>query len=147
MQCAVIEFARNVLGYKEAHSTEINPTTPYPIIDIMEKQKDLTETGGTMRLGSYPCEIKENSLAHQIYGQKHIFERHRHRYELNNSYLSELETNGMLATGINRNQNLVEIIELESHPFFIGVQFHPEYKSTIENIILIRTFRKSCQRF
>lgn len=132
MQCAVIEFARNVLGYKEAHSTEINPTTPYPVIDIMEKQKDLTETGGTMRLGSYPCEIKENSLAHQIYGQIHIFERHRHRYELNNSYLSELETNGMLATGINRNQNLVEIIELESHPFFIGVQFHPEYKSTIE---------------
>ncbi len=148
MQCAVIEFARNVLGHKDAHSTEVNPTTSYPIIDLIKEQKQQNNTGGTMRLGSYPCELKEDSLAYHIYGQKHIFERHRHRYELNNSYLPDLTSNGMLATGINRNQNLVEIIEIPSHPFFIGVQFHPEYKSTVaKHHPLFEHFVKAAKTF
>ncbi|MDD3331351.1 MAG: CTP synthase [Bacteroidales bacterium] len=131
MQCAVIEFARNVLGYKDAHSTEMNPHTTYPVVDIMEEQKHVCDSGGTMRLGSYPCELKEGSKVMSIYGQQHIFERHRHRYEFNNKYVSEFECNGMIASGMNRNQNLVEIMELSDHPWFIGVQFHPEYKSTV----------------
>lgn len=131
MQCAVIEFARNVLGYKDAHSTEMNPETSHPVIDLMEEQKQICNSGGTMRLGAYPCELKEDSKVMSIYGQQHIFERHRHRYEFNNKYFNEFESNGMFASGINRNQNLVEIIELQDHPWFIGVQFHPEYKSTV----------------
>ncbi len=131
MQCAVVEFARNVLTYKDAHSTEVNPKTAFPVIDLMDDKDNIPKTGGTMRLGAYPCELKEDSLAYKIYGQKHISERHRHRYEFNNKYLYEFESNGMIATGVNKNQDLIEIIEIPSHPFFIGVQFHPEYKSTV----------------
>ena len=132
MQCAVVEFARNVLGYKDAHSTEMNPLTKHPVIDLMEEQKKISGIGGTMRLGAYPCELKQDSLVHKIYNQTHIIERHRHRYEFNNKFLNEFESHGMIATGMNRNQNLVEIIEIPDHPFFVGVQFHPEYKSTVE---------------
>jgi CTP synthase len=131
MQCAVIEFARNVLGMKDAHSKEMNPRTPYPVIDIMEAQKKISGKGGTMRLGSYPCKIKHGTLTHQIYGCDSITERHRHRYEFNNKYLDEFEKAGMIAAGINPNDNLVEIMEIPGHPFFIGIQFHPEYKSTV----------------
>ncbi len=131
MQCAVIEFARNVLNLKDAHSTEMNTETPYPVIDIMEEQKKITMKGGTMRLGSYPCDIKPQSKVFSIYKQKQILERHRHRYEFNNSYLDDFENHGMKASGINPDANLVEIIELNNHPWFIGVQFHPEYKSTV----------------
>jgi CTP synthase len=138
MQMAVIEFARNVLGLKEAHSTEMNPDTPDPVIDLMEEQKKITAKGGTMRLGSYPCDLKDGSLAHTIYAQPSISERHRHRWEFNNRYLDQFEKAGMIASGKNPGTNLVEIIELpdsgsQGHPFFIGVQYHPELKSTVEN--------------
>lgn len=132
MQCAVIEFARNVLGYKDAHSTEMNPTTTHPVIDLIKDQNNICNIGGIMRLGAYPCELKEDSLAHHIYKQTHIMERHRHRYEFNSAYLSEFESQGMFATGMNRNLNIVEVIEIPTHPFFIAVQFHPEYKSTVK---------------
>ncbi|MCC6309085.1 MAG: CTP synthase [Chitinophagaceae bacterium] len=133
MQMAVIEFARNVLGLKEAHSTEMDPDTKEPVIDLMEEQKKITAKGGTMRLGSYPCDIKEGSLAFTIYGSTTISERHRHRWEFNNKYQSQFEKAGMLASGRNPGTDLVEIIELPQHPFFIGVQYHPELKSTVEN--------------
>lgn len=133
MQCAMIEFARNVLGMKDAHSTEVDPNTTDPIIDLMEAQKKVTAKGGTMRLGAYPCDIKPGTLAFKIYGKNHISERHRHRYEFNNTYLEEFEQAGMIASGKNPETNLVEIIELKNHPFFIGSQFHPELKSTVEN--------------
>lgn len=133
MQMAVIEFARNVLGLKDAHSTEMRNDTTDPVINMMEEQKKIKLMGGTMRLGSYPCEIKEGSLAHKIYGSSLISERHRHRYEFNNDYLEQFETNGFEATGINPQTGLVEIIEVPAHPFFIGVQYHPELKSTVEN--------------
>jgi len=133
MQMAAIEFARNVLGIKEADSTEMNPDTPEPVIDMMEDQKKISMKGGTMRLGSYPCEVKENTLAYSIYGTTKINERHRHRWEFNNKYLKKFEEAGMIASGINLQSGLVEIIELNNHPFFIGVQFHPELKSTVEN--------------
>lgn len=133
MQCAVIEFAQNVLGYKNANSTEMVRSTPHPIIDLMEQQKGITEKGGTMRLGAYPCKLTIGSKVHKAYGKDEIYERHRHRFELNNAYVNELATNGMLATGINPDTQLTEIIELESHPWFIGVQFHPEFKSTVVN--------------
>lgn len=134
MQMAVIEFAKNVLGLTEAHSTEMNPATCDPVIDLMEDQKKVTAKGGTMRLGSYPCELREGSLARSIYdGEPVIHERHRHRWEFNNSYLERFESAGMVASGKNPESNLVEIIELPSHPFFIGVQYHPELKSTVEN--------------
>jgi CTP synthase len=133
MQMAVIEFAKNVLGLTEAHSTEMNPATPDPVIDLMEDQKKVTAKGGTMRLGSYPCMIKENTLANRIYNEQLIFERHRHRWEFNNNYLERFENAGMIASGKNPESNLVEIVELTSHPFFIGVQYHPELKSTVEN--------------
>ena len=133
MQMAVIEFARNILGLKEAHSTEMNPETKEPVIDLMEEQKKVTAKGGTMRLGSYPCEIKENTLAYSIYGKPSISERHRHRWEFNNKYLEQFEKAGMIASGKNPGTDLVEIIELPGHPFFIGVQYHPELKSTVEN--------------
>jgi CTP synthase len=132
MQMAAIEFARNVLGIKDADSTEMNPDTPNPVIDMMEEQKQITMKGGTMRLGSYPCEIKENTLAYSIYGTSEINERHRHRWEFNNKYLKQFEDAGMIASGINPQSGLVEIMELTDHPFFIGVQFHPELKSTVE---------------
>ena len=133
MQMAVIEFARNILGLKNAHSTEMDPNSPDPVIDLMEEQKKVTIKGGTMRLGSYPCEITEGSLANHIYGKLNISERHRHRWEFNNAYLDQFEKAGLLASGKNPESGLVEIIELKGHPFFIGVQYHPELKSTVEN--------------
>jgi len=133
MQCAVIEFARNVLGYKDASSTEMNANTAHPVINMMESQKNVTMKGGTMRLGAYPCELLKGSKAYSIYGKSKIMERHRHRYEFNNKYLKQFEKEGMLATGINPETKLVEIVELKDHPFFIGSQFHPELKSTVEN--------------
>jgi CTP synthase len=133
MQCAVIEFARNVLGHKNAHTVEIDENTDSPVIDIMEEQKNIQEMGGTMRLGTYPCKIKDGSNAYDVYQKHDIEERHRHRYEFNNKYLNEFETNGMVATGINPDNNLVEIVEIKNHPWFVAVQFHPEYKSTVEN--------------
>lgn len=133
MQMAAIEFARNVLGMEEAHSTEMNPDTREPVIDLMDEQKKVTAKGGTMRLGSYSCDIKEDTLAYKIYGQSPITERHRHRWEFNNKYLPAFEEAGMIASGKNPGTGLVEIIELVNHPFFIGVQYHPELKSTVEN--------------
>ncbi len=133
MQMAVIEFGRNVLRLADAHSTEMNPHTSHPVINMMEEQKKITEMGGTMRLGAYPCEIREGSMASEIYGATPISERHRHRYEFNNDYLDQFENAGMTASGLNPETGLVEIIELPNHPFFIGVQYHPELKSTVEN--------------
>ena len=133
MQMAVIEFGRNVLGLREAHSTEMDPDTKEPVIDLMEEQKKVTAKGGTMRLGAYPCTLKEGTLASRIYGTTQISERHRHRWEFNNQYLEQYEKAGMLASGKNPGTGLVEIIELPDHPFFIGVQYHPELKSTVEN--------------
>jgi len=132
MQMAVIEFARNVLNLKDAHSTEMDLNTPNPVINMMEEQKKIKMMGGTMRLGSYPCEIKENTLAYTIYYSTQISERHRHRYEFNNDYLDAYEKAGMVASGKNPETGLVEIVELPNHPFFIGVQYHPELKSTVE---------------
>ena len=131
MQCAVIEFARNVIGLEGAHSTEIEPETPHPVIDLMEHQKSVTHKGGTMRLGTYPCQLSEDSIAMDCYETSEITERHRHRFEFNNNVKSIMEANGMRMTGINPESKLVEIIELPEHPYFIGVQFHPEYKSTV----------------
>ena len=133
MQMCVVEFARNVLGYADASSTEKDPDTTHPVIDMMEEQKKTTIKGGTMRLGAYACALKEGSLAASLYGGLAIRERHRHRYEFNSEYLDEFEKHGMMATGRNPETGLVEIVELPSHPFFIGSQFHPEYKSTPEN--------------
>lgn len=133
MQMAVIEFAKNVLGIQHAHSTEMDPDTPDPVIDLMEEQKKITAKGGTMRLGSYSCDIRPDSLAYTIYGEPSINERHRHRWEFNNKYLAQFEEAGMIASGTNPESGLVEIIELPSHPFFVGVQYHPELKSTVEN--------------
>ncbi len=131
MQCAVVEFARNVLGLADAHSTEMNPDTAHPVIDLMEEQKSITEKGGTMRLGAYPCDIRENTKVHDAYNKTFIRERHRHRYEFNNNYLDKFEKNGFVASGINPDSKLVEIMELKEHPWFVGVQFHPEYSSTV----------------
>lgn len=131
MQMAVIEFARNVLGMTNACSTEMQQNTPYPVIDMMQEQKTIVNMGGTMRLGAFACKITENSLAHRIYGQTMISERHRHRYEFNNKYLEDFRDHGMVPTGFNPDSNLVEIIEIPTHKFFIGVQYHPELKSTI----------------
>lgn len=131
MQCAVIEFARNVLGYKDAHSSEMNPKSKHKVIDMMQEQKKITAKGGTMRLGAYPCKIKKGTKAFAVYGKENIRERHRHRYEFNNTFLKEYEKKGMIASGINPDNNLVEMVELKDHPWFIGVQYHPEYKSTV----------------
>ena len=133
MQMCVVEFARNVLGMKGAHSTEVNPGTEYPVINLMEDQKSTTSKGGTMRLGAYKCELRPGFLAEKIHGKSIISERHRHRYEFNSDYLSAFEQAGMFSTGRNPDTKLVEIVEIPEHPFFIGVQFHPEYKSTPEN--------------
>lgn len=133
MQCAVIEFARNVLGFSDAHSTEMSPDTKYPVIHLQEGQKTVTHKGGTMRLGAYPCEVAADSLARSVYGKSQISERHRHRYEFNNNYLKDFEAAGMIASGINPDNKLVEIVEIPNHPWFLGVQFHPEYKSTVDN--------------
>ncbi|MBT8319934.1 MAG: CTP synthase [Gramella sp.] len=133
MQMAVIEFARNVLQLKGANSTEMDADTNHPVIDLMEAQKEITHKGGTMRLGSWDCELTEGSIIGEVYGTDKIKERHRHRYEYNNKYQEQLENAGMLSTGINPETKLVEIIELRDHPWFVGVQYHPEYKSTVAN--------------
>ncbi|MCQ2194829.1 MAG: CTP synthase [Paludibacteraceae bacterium] len=131
MQCAVIEFARNVLGYADANSTEMDSRSEHKVVDLMEDQKNISGMGGTMRLGAYPCEIKKGSLAEQVYGANAISERHRHRYEFNNDYLAEFEKNGMVASGFNPDTRLVEMVEIPSHRFFIASQFHPELQSTV----------------
>ncbi len=139
MQCAVIEFARNVLGYSDAHSVEIAPGTAHPVIDMMEEQKSISNMGGTMRLGAYPCKLIKGSKVYDIYAtqaikqsdnQAIISERHRHRYEFNNAYLEDFKAAGMVPAGVNPDSGLVEIVEVPSHPYFVGSQFHPEYKST-----------------
>lgn len=132
MQCAVIEFARNVLGLADANSSEME-STPHPVIDLMEEQKGVTAKGGTMRLGAYPCTLKKGSKVAAAYGKLHISERHRHRYEFNNDYLAAFEGAGMQAVGINPDTGLVEVVEVEGHPWFVGTQYHPEYKSTVLN--------------
>lgn len=132
MQCAVVEFAQNVLGL-ESSSREIDDQTAHPVIDLMEEQKKVTNKGGTMRLGSYPCDLAEGSLAAKVYGTTSINERHRHRYEFNSDYREQFEAAGMKTSGINPDTGLVEVIEIPNHPYFIGVQFHPEYKSTVAN--------------
>ena len=133
MQMAVIEYARNIMHLSDANSTEMNEKTANPVINLMENQKAVTKKGGTMRLGSWKCDLKPNSLAHKIYGSHQIEERHRHRYEYNNKFSNDLEKAGLISSGINPETGLVEIVELQNHPFFIGVQYHPEYKSTVVN--------------
>ncbi|MGY6744168.1 MAG: CTP synthase [Cecembia sp.] len=133
MQVAVIEFARNVLKLTGANSTEMDPNTKHPVIALMEEQKNLDQLGGTMRLGSYPCELRKGSRAAQAYGKAKVQERHRHRYEFNNKYIQKIEDKGMIPSGINPETGLVEIIEVKEHPWFVGTQFHPEYKSTVLN--------------
>ncbi len=132
MQMAVIEFARNVLGWKDAHSTEMDTATSHPVIALMEEQKKVKKKGGTMRLGAYPCHIEDNTLAYEIYESNDISERHRHRWEFNNKYITEFENAGLKPSGKNPATGLVEIVELPDHPHFIGVQYHPELKSTVE---------------
>ena len=133
MQCAVVEFARNVLGLDGAASTELHKETPHPVIDLMEDQKNIKDYGGTMRLGQYDCKVKKSTKVAEAYGNQMIHERHRHRYEFNNQYLKEMEAKGLKAVGINPESNLVEIVELNDHPYFVGTQFHPELKSTVMN--------------
>ncbi|MCK6695301.1 MAG: CTP synthase, partial [Thermoanaerobaculia bacterium] len=132
MQTACVEFARNVIGLEGAASTEVNPKTPHPVIDLMPEQKKITKKGGTMRLGAYPCELKKKTHAYSAYQQALVSERHRHRWEFNNDYLARFEQAGMAPSGINPESNLVEIMELKDHKWFVGVQFHPELKSTVE---------------
>ena len=147
MQCAVIEFARNVCGMKQANSTEFKPKTKYPVISLMEEQKKVKGLGGTMRLGAYPCRLKKKTLAHKIYGRSQIQERHRHRYEFNNKYKMRMEKKGMVFSGSYPKADLVEIIELKDHPFFIAVQFHPEFKSKPDRVHpLFREFVRSALR-
>ncbi len=129
MQVASIEFARSVLDLKDAHSTEFAPHTPHPVIDLMEAQQKVTDKGATMRLGSYPCALRAGSLAHKLYGRTEIGERHRHRFEFNNAYRPAFESRGMVFSGLSPDGNLVEIMELRDHPFFVGTQFHPEFRS------------------
>ena len=131
LQCAIIEFARHICGLKEANSTEFNEKTPHPVIDLMETQIDVTEMGGTMRLGAWDCKIRKGSLAFQAYKKVNISERHRHRYEVNNTYVDQLKAHGLRVSGINPNSGLVEIIELPDHIWFVGVQYHPELKSRV----------------
>lgn len=133
LQCAVTEFARNVLGLKKAASTELEPKTKHPVIDLMEEQKNITDMGGTMRLGGYNCQLKKGTKAHSIYGAQKIRERHRHRYEFNGQYLEAFEGAGLIASGINPETNLVEVMELTNHPWFIGCQYHPELRSTVSD--------------
>lgn len=133
MQMATVEFARNVLGMADAHSTEMKEYTTHPVISLMAEQKSVVNKGGTMRLGSYPCRIKKDSLAYKAYGEEMIEERHRHRFEFNNDYIKQFEAAGFKCTGVNPDSSLVEIIELDNHPYFLAAQFHPEYKSTVMN--------------
>jgi len=145
MQCAVVEFAQNVLQLPDAASTEVSPKSENPVIDLMPEQKKITKKGGTMRLGAYACELKRNSHAAKAYESLKISERHRHRYEFNNQYLEQFERAGLRPTGINPESDLVEIVELKDHPWFVGVQFHPELKSTVENPhLLFVAFVKAC---
>lgn len=132
MQCSVIEFARNVLGYESAHTVEIDANTAYPVIDMMNEQKNISDMGGTMRLGAYACQLKKGSKISEAYQSESIQERHRHRYEFNNKYLADFESAGMIATGKNPETGLVEVVEIPSHPWFVGAQYHPEYKSTVD---------------
>jgi CTP synthase len=129
MQCGVIEFARNVLGFERANSIEFDPDTPYPVITIMEEQKTVEDMGGTMRLGAYPCKLEQGSIAFKEYGADVISERHRHRYEFNNKYREQFIANGMRLSGLSPDEQLVEMVELEDHPWFVATQFHPEFKS------------------
>ena len=129
MQCATIEFARNALGLKRAHSTEFDPKTPHPVVDLMAEQKGVKDKGGTMRLGAYPCDIKAGTLARKIYGAPSISERHRHRYEFNSKYAAQYAKKGMTVSGVNKKLKLPEMVEIKDHPWFVGVQFHPEFKS------------------
>ena len=147
MQMMVIEFARDVLGYKDANSREMDENTPHNVIDLMEEQKNITEKGGTMRLGAYECLLREGSRVYEAYGQqKQVMERHRHRYEFNNAYKEEYEKNGMKCVGINPKADLVEIVEIPNHPWFIGTQFHPEYSSTVLHPHpLFMSFIKACK--
>jgi CTP synthase len=133
MQMAIIEYSRNILGYADANSTEMNDQTTHPVVNLMEDQKNVTDKGGTMRLGAWKCDITPDSLAYKIYGKTTISERHRHRYEYNSEYVDQLQKAGLISSGVNPDTGLVEIVELENHPFFIGVQYHPEYKSTVAN--------------
>ena len=145
MQMAVIEYSRNILGLKKANSTEMDIDTEFPVIDLMENQKEIINKGGTMRLGAWDCKIEPNSRASVIYNASEISERHRHRYELNNKYLKKLKSNGLNISGVNTKTGLAEIIEIRNHPWFIGVQFHPEYKSTVLNPHpLFKSFIKAC---
>jgi CTP synthase len=129
LQCAVIEFARNVLGYPDAHSTEFDPTSSHNVIDLMESQQGVSDMGGTMRLGLYAAKLAEGSLVRELYGEELIYERHRHRYELNNRYRADLEGAGMALSGVSPDEFLVEVIEIPDHPFYLASQFHPEFKS------------------
>jgi len=129
MQCAVIEFARNVVGLKGAYSSEFDSETPYPVIDLMPEQKDIDEKGGTMRLGVYPCKLKEDSVSYNCYKDEIVYERHRHRYEFNNQFRDHMISKGMILSGTSPDDRLVEIVEIKNHPWFVGVQFHPEFKS------------------
>jgi CTP synthase len=148
MQCAVVEFSQHVLGIADAASTEVNPTTPNPVIDLMPEQKKITAKGGTMRLGAYPCELRKKSIAAIAYKSLHINERHRHRYEFNNAYLEQIEKAGLIPTGINPETGLVEVVELKGHPWFVGVQYHPELKSTVENPHpLFKGFVEACMKY
>ena len=133
MQCAVIEFARHELGWQDAHTTEIAEDSKYPVISMMEEQKSIANMGGTMRLGAYKCQLKPESNSSSAYNTDLIYERHRHRFEFNNAYLEDFEKAGMIATGKNPETGLVEVVEIPSHPWFVGTQFHPEYKSTVAN--------------
>lgn len=146
MQIMTVEFARNVLGHTKANSVEFDTATPDPVISLMEEQKNVIDKGGTMRLGAWKCALKNGSKLYEIYGSKNISERHRHRYEFNSDYLQEFEKNGFLATGTNPETGLVEALELPGHPFYVGVQYHPEYKSTVATPHpLFRAFIKACE--
>ncbi len=145
MQMAVIEFARNVIGLSNANSTEMDEGTDFPVISLMEEPKNITNKGGTMRLGAWDCKLEKKSKVFEAYQTELISERHRHRYEFNNEYLKQLDDAGLVATGFNPETNLVEIIELPSHPWFVGVQYHPEYQSTVMNPHpLFVAFVKAC---
>ena len=133
MQMAVIEYSRNILGFEDANSVEMNPETKHPVINLMEEQKEVVDKGGTMRLGSWKCKLEKDSIAYQVYQSELITERHRHRYEFNNVYKDEIQAAGMKATGFNPDTGLIEIVEIPTHPWFVGVQYHPEYKSTVAN--------------
>ncbi|NMB28152.1 MAG: CTP synthase [Tissierellia bacterium] len=148
MQLAVVEFARNVVGLKEAHSSEIDPNTPFPIIDLMPEQRDIDKLGGTMRLGLYPCKLNKGTKAIDIYEKEIIYERHRHRYEFNNQFREKLVENGLVISGVSPDERLVEIVELEDHPWFIGCQFHPEFKSRPTKAHpLFKDFIRACKEY